>query len=190
MRVAISGSHCCGKSTLIDEFLLAHPDFAHEPEPYELLLEEHGEIFRAEVSAEDFQRQLKHSVERLALHRLDDSVIFERSPADFIAYMLALAELGRDSSGSRLAAQSCAAARQGLQNLEVVVLLRAETEAPDDEDIELRTEADDQLERILLYDSLDLLPSKLLVIEAFGSTTQRLQTLEAALNQGISELES
>ena len=40
MRVAISGTHCCGKSTLIDEFLSAHPDFAHEPEPYTVLQED------------------------------------------------------------------------------------------------------------------------------------------------------
>ncbi len=34
MRVAISGTHCCGKSTLIDAFLLAHSDYVHEPEAY------------------------------------------------------------------------------------------------------------------------------------------------------------
>ena len=42
MRVAISGTHACGKSTLIDEFLLVHPEFTHEPEPYTVLDEDYG----------------------------------------------------------------------------------------------------------------------------------------------------
>lgn len=29
MRVAISGTHCCGKSTLIDAFLLGHRDYIY-----------------------------------------------------------------------------------------------------------------------------------------------------------------
>ena len=183
MRVAISGTHCCGKSTLIDEFLLTHPDFAHEPEPYEALQEEYGETFGAELSAEDFYRQLEYSVERLAQHRPGDRVIFERSPVDFIAYMLALADLGRDPHGSRLAAQSRAAARHGLQELDLVLFLRAENEVPDSEDPELRTETENQLESILIDDSGGLLPARLLIIEAFGPTTQRLKTLEVALTQ-------
>ena len=51
MRVAVSGTHCCGKSTLIDAFLLTHSDFAHEPEPYTALTEDYGEVFAAVNSA-------------------------------------------------------------------------------------------------------------------------------------------
>jgi hypothetical protein len=65
MRIAISGTHCSGKSTLIDEFLLAHPEFTHEPEAYEALQEDHGETFSAEPNAEDFYRQLEYNVGRL-----------------------------------------------------------------------------------------------------------------------------
>src|ERR1700730_8160518 len=65
MRVAISGTHCSGKSSLINEFLLAHPDFAHEPEAYEALQEDYGQTFAADPSAEDFHRQLEYNVGRL-----------------------------------------------------------------------------------------------------------------------------
>ena len=54
MRVAISGTHGCGKSTLIDAFLLDHRDYLHEPEPYEALQDLYGEAFGAEPSSEDF----------------------------------------------------------------------------------------------------------------------------------------
>ena len=63
MRIAVSGTHCTGKSTLIDEFLRVHPDFVHEPEPYTVLVEELGEEFSAEPCVEDFQRQLEFNID-------------------------------------------------------------------------------------------------------------------------------
>ena len=54
MRVAISGTHGCGKSTLIDAFLLSHGDYLHEPEPYEVLQDLYGEVFGAEPTSDDF----------------------------------------------------------------------------------------------------------------------------------------
>ena len=79
MRVAISGTHCCGKSTLIDEFLMVHPEYSHEREPYAVFEEDYGEMLAAEPSAEDFHRQLEFMVERLETYRSGDRVIFIRS---------------------------------------------------------------------------------------------------------------
>ena len=45
MRIAVSGTHCSGKSTLINEFLAAHPEFTYEPEPFVTMVEEYGEEF-------------------------------------------------------------------------------------------------------------------------------------------------
>lgn len=87
MRVAVSGTHCCGKGTVIDEFLLTHPDYAHEPEPYAALEEDYSEVFAAEPSLDDFHRQFEFNVDRLRRYRPGERVIYERSPADFLAYM-------------------------------------------------------------------------------------------------------
>ena len=57
MRVAISGTHCCGKSTLIDAFLSSHDTYSHEPEPYEALQDLYGEDFGAEPGADEFSAQ-------------------------------------------------------------------------------------------------------------------------------------
>lgn len=182
MRVAISGTHCCGKSTLIDEFLTVHPDFSHEPEPYEVLQEEYGESFGAEVLADDFDRQLAYNVKRLLRYRSGDKVIFERSPVDFVAYMVALAELGRDSDGTRLAVNSLEIARRGMLQLDLVVFLRAEFEAPDSEDAELRAAMEAHLESLLIDEKFDLIPpAGLKIVEAFGTTAQRLHLLESAI---------
>src|SRR6478672_9426616 len=88
MRIAVSGTHGVGKSTLIDAFLRRHPEFAHEPEPYAVMVEDLGEEFSAEPCVEDFRRQLKFNIERL--QNACESVIFERCPIDFLAYIHSL----------------------------------------------------------------------------------------------------
>ena len=114
MRIAVSGTHCCGKSTLIDQFLLAHQDFAHEPEPYTVLEEDYGEVFAAEPSAEDFYRQLEFNVSRLRSYGVGERVIYERSPVDFLAYLLALDDLRRDEEASRLGDRSLGIVREAI----------------------------------------------------------------------------
>ena len=90
MRIAISGTHGTGKSTLIDKFLRAHPHFVHEPEPYTVLVEDFGEEFSEEPCVEDFYRQLEFNVEGLKHHTHEPHVIYERCPIDFLAYIAAL----------------------------------------------------------------------------------------------------
>ena len=90
MRIAVSGTHGIGKSTLIDEFLRRHPEFVHEPEPYTVLVEDLGEEFSAEPRVEDFRMQLEFNIQRLKQHQEDEDVIYERCPVDFLAYIHAL----------------------------------------------------------------------------------------------------
>jgi predicted ATPase len=92
MRIAVSGTHGVGKSTLIEEFLRVHPEFVHEPEPYEVLVEDYGEEFSAEPCVEDFLRQLEFNLERVGQHEQQENVIYERCPLDFLAYLTALHE--------------------------------------------------------------------------------------------------
>ena len=40
MRIAVSGSHSTGKSTLISAFLAQRPEYGHEPEAYETLADD------------------------------------------------------------------------------------------------------------------------------------------------------
>jgi len=184
MRIAISGTHCCGKTTLIEEFLLLHKDFKYEPEAYEALQDELGESFSAEPSAEDFRRQLDYCVQKLGGYQNGDNVIFERCPADYLAYMSALQDLGRDSQPTKIAADSVLLARSAMKYLDIIVLVRLsehDFDVPDEEDPELRTLVDEKLELILINNELELVTDHLLIVEASGSTNHRLQLLQGAL---------
>jgi len=181
MRIAVSGSHCSGKSTLIDAFLIEHPNYVHEPEAYDVLQELHGESFAAEPTADDLMRQLEYLVRRLGVYKPDDLVVFERSPVDYLAYMLALEKLQRSGADRRLS--NCAAdiVSQSIALLDLIAFIPIDgsrIETPEDEDPRLRRSVDKILGEILLEDDLGLFAeNRHQVVEVAGSIEQRLQAM-------------
>ena len=178
MRIAVSGSHGTGKTTLIDAFARRHPGYATEPEPYVALVEM-GEVFADPPALPDYERQLEFNLEVLRLFKAGDDVIFERSPFDFLAYMVAVA--GEDSI-----AHWIAPVRSAVPHLDAVVFLPidAAIEIPESEDLLLRDDVDDLLQQILLEDRFDLFSGcSPILVEARGTVDQRLLTLETLLRQ-------
>jgi len=186
MRIAVSGTHCCGKSTLIDEFLLAHPDFDHEPEPYTVLVEDYGEEFSAEPGVDDFYRQLEFNVDRLGLHSSGERVIYERSPVDFLAYILALKTLKREEADPEFFKMALDLAVAGIGNLDLIVFLPLDhpdsIDVPDLEDPKLRRAVDSRLVVLFGDDEFGIVSSaNVAVVEARGSTAQRMRTVEQVM---------
>jgi predicted ATPase len=178
MRIAVSGSHCSGKSTLIEAFVAKYPDYQHEPEAYELL----QDSFSAEPLAEDFFRQMECHLQQLEKYQPGDTVIIERSPVDFVAYLKALVLLNRDSFGQQLVDEAITLARTAIHSLDVIVFLSTRDVrafVPAEEDLELRDSVNDLLESILLNDELDLFSSSnTLVVDGSGPIENRVHLLE------------
>ena len=173
MRIAVSGTHCTGKSTLIDEFLRVHPDFVHEPEPYTVMVEELGEEFSAEPCVEDFQRQLEFNIDRLKQHKRGERVIYERCPIDFLAYLECIAS-GTISDFDEVI--------ESIKRLEMIVYLPIENTIETDEFPKLRKAVDRRLNAIYNEDDLGIISaSNLTIVEATGPIEKRLRTLEAAM---------
>jgi AAA domain-containing protein len=165
MRIAVSGTHGVGKSTLIEEFLRLHPQFDREPEPYEVMVEEYGEEFSEEPCDEDFLRQLEFNLERLGHHASNENVIYERCPLDFLAYLSALDANVHETLLKRIA--------DAVQQLDLIVYLPLESEGGGEYPT-LRRAVDRQLSEILTSTNVT-------VVEATGSTAQRLRAVENAL---------
>jgi hypothetical protein len=84
MRIAISGAHRTGKSTLLQELSTALPDHDAVEEPYHLL-EEDGYETPETPSLEDFEAQLERSLD--VLDESGPNTLFDRCPADVLAYL-------------------------------------------------------------------------------------------------------
>src|SRR5688572_12326234 len=86
VRIAVSGSHGVGKSTLVADLARALPGYMVMVEPFVSLVEE-GHSFADPPTVEDFEAQLERSIEMLGDAGAD--VLFERCPVDFLAYIAA-----------------------------------------------------------------------------------------------------
>ena len=188
MRIAVSGSHGSGKSTLIDHFLASHPEYLHEPEPYEWLVELRGEPMSEEPEAQDFYQQLEISAERLRDHPSGVHVIAERTPLDFLAYLLALRDLGRGGDPTSFIEPAVELARSTMEHIDVLVVLPLNDAdgitVPDTEDPELRDGMNERLIDLIENDAFGLLTNdRLVVVELTGTPSDRLDGLEQAIEK-------
>lgn len=186
MRIAVAGTHCSGKTTLVHAFLSAHRDYLHEPEPHEWLEEIYGEVFADEPAPEDFYRQLEVCVERLRGYERGARVVAERSPLDFVAYLLALSDLGRVGRDCALVASASELAAAGMASIDLLAVLPLNDKdgivAPESEDLELREAMNDRLLDIIGNDEFSLFSSgRPHVVEVHGTLQQRVHLLEQAI---------
>jgi len=84
LRIAVSGAHRTGKSTLVEGLCRSLPGHAAVDEPYRAL-EEEGHLFAESPSLEEFELQLERSIRSLVEGTPDQ--IYDRCPADFLAYL-------------------------------------------------------------------------------------------------------
>jgi hypothetical protein len=187
VRIAVSGTHCSGKTTLAEDFVAAHRDYLHEPEPYEWLEAMYGEAIADQPTTEDFRRQLELSVERLRTYERGARVIAERSPVDFLAYMLALDDLNRPGHDREIIASAAEIAAAGIAHIDLLVVLPLNDgdriAAPESEDLDLRDAMNDRLLDLITLDEYALFTSgSPRIIEIQGTRDERLRLLEWAVS--------
>jgi predicted ATPase len=173
MRIAFSGAHRTGKSTLLEAVAERLPGHSTVDEPY-WLLEEEGHEASDPPSAEDYVAQLRRSIALLA--EAGSDVLFDRCPADFIAYL-------RATDGEDEADQWIDAARAAMATLDLVVLVPIE--APDriavavSEDRRLRRDVDELLQALLLDDGLG---AAVTAVDVRGDVDRRARQVASAVN--------
>lgn len=186
MRIAISGTHRVGKTTLVEAFAAARPEYRVEPEPYVALVNEWGEEFDDDLAFEAFERQLRYHGERVSTLTSEPNVVFDRCAADFLAYMKASAV--RELSGEQLPQEAIGIAQQALEEIDLIVHLPLRLSrglAADDEGESYRRRVDHYLDGLLAEDALGLFGngSAPRVLELGGSTRRRLGRLLAYLER-------
>ncbi|HET9315182.1 MAG TPA: AAA family ATPase, partial [Vicinamibacteria bacterium] len=154
MRIAVSGSHATGKSTLIDAFLARRPEYVHEPEAYETLADDVDLGSPEGPSPEGLRSLLDFTVAEIASRPPGARVIFERSPVDYLAYAAACRNAPPELDA--FLSEAVPVVRASLRHLDLIVLLPASGEGRVDEDPRFRRRVDDRLRRALIDDDYDL----------------------------------
>jgi len=178
MRIAVTGTHGSGKSTLIEDFVAAYPAYEHEAEPYWTLVQQ-GVAFADGASLPDLEVQLGASAELILSRAGDADVIFDRCPLDFIAYLEVAGEgEGIDWAPSGKLLRRIEQALAALDLVAFVPLTRPDEIAATIELPKLRARVDMRLKSILRDDALGLVEGAgLRVVEISGSRTRRVEEL-------------
>lgn len=173
MRIAISGTHRVGKTTLAQALADALPGHVFVPEPY-YLLEDEGHEFEEMPTLEDFEAQLERSL--TCLGEGAASAIFDRCPLDLVAYL----RTHRDRAGFDVD-DWLQRIREQMATLHVVIFVPVEAldRVPVDRaEARLRARVDDELRDLVLDDALDI---GVHAVEVHGPVVVRLrQALTAA----------
>lgn len=152
MRIAFSGSHRVGKSTLLERMAEAMPGYDTTDEPYHLL-EEDGYELAEEPSLEDFEAQLERSLVALADGGRD--VLFDRCPADLLAYLQT-----HDDAGACDVERWLDRVRTAMHSLDLVVFVPIEERdripLPAHEDPVHRLAVHEKLRELLIENTLGL----------------------------------
>jgi predicted ATPase len=172
MRIAFAGTHRTGKTTLLEAVHARLPAYQHVEEPYRWL-EDEGHEFSDPPSAEDFERQLRRSIDSIA--ESGPRTLFDRCPLDLVAYLQAIDEdFAIDDWLDDI--------RAGMATLDLVVLVSIEAPdriaLPSHEDRRLRRRVDDRLRTLLLDDPYDFDPE---VLEVAGTLDNRVAQVIRAL---------
>jgi hypothetical protein len=150
VRIAFSGSHRVGKSTLVELVADTMPRYTTVDEPY-YLLEEEGYECSETPSVEDFEAQLERSL--AALEEGELNVLFDRCPADILAYLFA-----HDDAVAFDPEEWLDRTREAMETLDLVVFVPIEAgdriALPSHEDGEYRIAVHEKLQHILVDDAL------------------------------------
>ena len=179
MRIAVSGTHGTGKSTLIEDFCTARPHYEHVQEPY-WELAQRGVAFADGATSADLEEQLGQSC-ALISRTMGADVIFDRCPFDFIAYI----EVVSRQEGFEWEPNGKLLPRieRALATLDLLVFLPLSS--PDEIAVaielpKLRARVDQRLKRLLRDDEAELLGAGPRLIEITGTRKARFRQLTEA----------
>jgi thymidylate kinase len=150
VRIAFSGSHRVGKSTLVESVADILPRYSTVEEPYYLLAEEGYECSET-PSLEDFEAQLERSL--VAVEEGEQNVLFDRCPADIYAYVLTHGDADAFDADDWLERT-----RAAMQTIDFVVFVPIEESdriaLPSHEDGEYRLAVHEKLHHLLVDGAL------------------------------------
>ncbi|MCR9087836.1 MAG: ATP-binding protein [Rhodobacteraceae bacterium] len=180
MRIAVTGTHGIGKTTLVEDIAGSASQFEAIPEPF--IVFQNDAAFVNGPNSDDFEDQLNQSCDLILGSTIDRDLVFDRCPIDFLGYLDVLSEAeGHEWMPSP---KQLARIERTLETLDLIVF------APllDDDEImesieypKLRRKVDERLKSILRDDELSFFESRLRLLEVVGPRQDRVAKVLAEL---------
>lgn len=190
MKIAISGTHFMGKTTLIEDFIKQHPSYKREIEPYYKLQDEKTMELSLEPSLDSLLEQLDYSIEQLNKCAYEKDIFFDRCPVDFLAYAMCVLSRDEINVNDSEVSERFPDIKEALNNLDLIVFLPILNEnliEYTEENPAYRKAADKSFKKIYRDDVCDIFPryNHPRIIEISGDRVTRVKKLESYLVESI-----
>ena len=183
MRIAISGTHFIGKSTLIEDFIKRHPEYRCEIEAYYKLQDEKTMELSLEPSLDSLLEQLDYSINQQNVCAIEKDIIFDRCPVDFLAYAMCVLNQDSIDINESEVSERFPEIKEALDHLDLIVFLPITKENSieyTEENLSFRKAADKYFKKLYRDEICDIFPKygHPKIIEIWGDQLTRIKKLE------------
>jgi len=197
MRIAISGSACQGKSTLVKDFLKNWPQYIRSEESYRKLLRKEKVNINKEVDQYGQWKILNCLIDDIQKTQKGDKVIFDRCPLDNLIYSI-WAEEKQTSDIDRDFIKKCIPlVQESMKAIDIIFFLPITKAAPVSIEEKNNREIDrdfiEEIDHIFKATSHALAQKGICplmasddrppMIEVFGSPEERIEIIKLYLNE-------
>lgn len=195
MRIAICGTQCIGKSTLIEDFLKEWPMYKRSNSSYRQVLKEKQIPINMQTTKASQKLILDCLVDDIKATRKGDNIIFDRCPLDNVVYSLWALDKGTSDIDSAFIDECVPIIQEAMKNIDIVFFLPITQVAPvaivprDDREVDevYRSEIDNIFKAIehmsrrthCQFFAKDDAPP---IIEIFGTPRERIEMIKLYVN--------
>ena len=192
MRIAISGTACQGKTTLITDFLEQWPSYTTPKKTYRDIIKENNLDHSSKTNKKTQKKILDFMIKEQKKYRRSDNVIFDRCPLDNLVYSMWATEQSDLDIDEKFVQECIPLVRESFRDLDIIFFTPITKVAP----VEL-TEDDLRDTSLKVIEEVDNIfkamhreymnndasvffvkDDKPGIIEVFGSQRERIQLLK------------
>ena len=134
MRIAISGTACTGKTTLLKNFLAVWDKYTTSEKTYRDVIAENNLPHSSETNTETQWAILNFMVDEMQKSDKDSMVIYDRCPLDNLAYTLWAFGKGVEGFDKQFVDKCIAITKESMRHLDIIFLLRYDPSIPIEDD--------------------------------------------------------
>ena len=196
MRIAISGSSCQGKTTVVNDMLRFWPQYKRSEESYRMLIKNENLQINKKVNKDGQWKILNCLVDDILKTSKTDKIIFDRCPLDNLVYSLWAETKGTSDIDREFIEKCIPLVKESMRSIDVIFFLPITRVAPVQIEYKESREIDaeyiqeiDNIFKAIEYSLMHKGACPFLVdddrppiIEIFGTPEQRIEMVKLYLN--------
>jgi hypothetical protein len=197
MRIAICGSACQGKTTLVNDFIKQWPKYKRSEESYRKVIKKENLKLNKEVDQDGQWKILNCLIDDIQKTEKGDNVIFDRCPLDNLVYSLWSEEKQSSDIDKKFIEKCIPLVQESMRAIDIIFFIPITRAAP--VKIELKNTREIDEEYIKEIDNIFKVISHTMaatgvcpfmtkddrppIIEIFGNPEQRVEMIKLYINE-------